>query len=498
MATATELPVGFSLALDCDTGTPGVQTTCILPLDAAEVDVGVVISNNTAAARTLGAFDFEIVDPNDSTLVPPDLGHMGQDVNPDLNNALLGSWSCAMSAVSIQSGAGSISSTASCFASAVPPDQVLAAGQSLNIAQVHYLVPPGATNSSVTVSIAEAALFDHEGFTKIGTCGIAFEIFRLDACSSTTVALISPADATATAEPRAIKIPAGNAANADVSVPKSNLWLCVAPALCGGPGEGSLRVVEHVTNVHTGDQNGDSIEDGLGAYEFSVEYDNNVIQSVNPCDVVFGPGGAGASRGPVDELNASSPANADCSPDPGGAGNGTCTMSFVLENVVRFGCVTNNPTPAGPAGDFDLASLVLVPHPDLRNDIFPGNNNGVLTVLKDNGCELVDVFGHAVTGSVNGGLTPVCGDLAVTVRILEGDLNLDCKVDVTDEQLISFRYGGFFGDLLYQKWFDVEPATHDLDIDIKDLQKVFGRDQSNCQAPVPEQPPLDPPAPFGD
>ena len=61
--------------------------------------------------------------------------------------------------------------------------------------------------------------------------------------------------------------------------------------------------------------------------------------------------------------------------------------------------------------------------------------------------------------SINGGLTPTCGDLAVTVRILEGDLNLDCKVDVTDEQLISFRYGAFFGDLLYNKWYDLEPAT---------------------------------------
>ena len=152
----------------------------------------------------------------------------------------------------------------------------------------------------------------------------------------------------------------------------------------------------------------------------------------------------------------------------------------------------------GPLGSFDLASLDLVPHPDLTNDIFPGNNNGVLTVLKDNGCELVDVFGHPVTGSVNGGLTPVCGDLAVTVRILEGDLNLDCKVDVTDEQLISFRYGSFFGSLYYSKWFDLEPATHDLDIDIKDVQKVFGRDGSTCQVPIPAQPPVDPPAPFGN
>jgi hypothetical protein len=117
-------------------------------------------------------------------------------------------------------------------------------------------------------------------------------------------------------------------------------------------------------------------------------------------------------------------------------------------------------------------------------------------VLKDNGCELVDVFGHAVSGSINGGLTPVCGDVAVTVRILEGDLNLNCTVDVQDQQLIAYRYGSFFGSLLYSKWFDLEPSLHDLDIDIKDLQKVFGRDGSTCQNPIPAQTPVDPPVPF--
>src|SRR5581483_1649974 len=215
-----------------------------------------------------------------------------------------------------------------------------------------------------------------------------------------------------------------------------------------------LRVVEHATNVHTGDQNDDVVEDGLGAYEFSVEYDNSVIQSVNPCDIVFGPTGAGSARGPVDELNASN--NPYCQPDPNALNNGTCSMSVIFENVIHFGCVTIGQTP-GPTDDFDLAALNLIPHPDLTNDLFPGNDNGVVTVIKDNGCELVDVFGHPVMGSVNGGLTPVCGDLAVTVRILEGDLNLDCSVNVQDEALIAYRYGSFFGSLLYSKWYDLEP-----------------------------------------
>ena len=125
------------------------------------------------------------------------------------------------------------------------------------------------------------------------------------------------------------------------------------------------------------------------------------------------------------------------------------------------------------------------------------------TMVYDNSNNRILMFGGdadngnlTVWRSVNGGLTATCGDLAVTVRILEGDLNLDCNVDVTDEQLMSYRYGAFFGSLFYSKWFDIEPGTHDLDIDIKDLQKVFGRDGSTCQTPVPAQPPVDPPTPL--
>ena len=76
-------------------------------------------------------------------------------------------------------------------------------------------------------------------------------------------------------------------------------------------------------------------------------------------------------------------------------------------------------------------------------------------------------------------------------------MNLDCQVNVQDEALIAYRYGSTFGGTLYAQWYDLEPALHDLDIDIKDLQKVFGRDGSTCQQPLPPQPPAPPPAPFG-
>jgi hypothetical protein len=308
----------------------------------------------------------------------------------------------------------------------------------------------------------------------------------------------------------------------------ANLWICQVGG-CAGPGEGNLIVFEYGINIAS-DYDNDNIPDavdaqictnfgndnapntpddsgcigantelGLGAYEFQTEYDNFVIQSINPCDMVFSPtsvdannpGGAdgvldpeGAARGMVDEINGLT--NPYCTPDVNAANNGTCTFSMILENLVRFGCVTNGQA-QGPSGNMDVAALNLIPHPDLANDIFPGNNNGVITVLKDNGCETADRLGHPTLGDVNGGLNAICTDAVITVRILEGDVNLDCKVDVTDAQTIATHYGGFFGSLLYSKWLDLEPATHDLDIDIKDLQKVFGRIGSTCQNPIPAQ-----------
>jgi hypothetical protein len=70
--------------------------------------------------------------------------------------------------------------------------------------------------------------------------------------------------------------------------------------------------------------------------------------------------------------------------------------------------------------------------------------------------------------------------------MLEGDTDLDCDVDVVDDQTTAFRFGSSFGSQLYDQWFDLEPKLPDQDIDIKDLQYVFGRNYSTCQHPIPD------------
>lgn len=282
--------------------------------------------------------------------------------------------------------------------------------------------------------------------------------------------------------PGVVMLPEGNALNADLAVPSANLWLCeVGP--CAGPGEGSLRVVQRASNI-TGE---------IGAYNLVVKYDPAVFTGVNPCDIAFGASGEGSGRGLVDEV--SNPVlNADCSDDGGPGANGTCAISRLQEALNRFACVTAGQG-AGPSGDFDLASLELTLNPSLKAVLSPSSGNGVTTTIAIFACKLVGTLGDGPPGTRNG-FPSICGDLSVTVRVLEGDLDLDCDVDAADAQNIANRIGSGYGDAAYGRWYDLEPSFGDLDIDIKDVQKVFGRLGSTCQSPLPAQPPAFPPIPL--
>jgi len=228
--------------------------------------------------------------------------------------------------------------------------------------------------------------------------------------------------------------------------------------------------------------------DGVGAYEFQLKFDHKIFD--------------------IEIADTSWLSNSDDIPP--GPRTVSCDMTIITENDIRWGCVSSGGVP-GQLDAGTAAIITVYPEPDLYLRLTPGQENGVFRMLLDENCELADVLGDPLKivnpdgseslapGILPGGLVEVCSDMGITVRILEGDLDLDCVVGLLDEQAIAFRYGAVFGTLYYDPWYDLEPWNKDYDIDIKDLQKVWGRQGSVCDingvGTIPPQLPLPVPDP---
>jgi hypothetical protein len=67
-------------------------------------------------------------------------------------------------------------------------------------------------------------------------------------------------------------------------------------------------------------------------------------------------------------------------------------------------------------------------------------------------------------------------------------------VNTLDTQSIAFRRGSSKGSQIYNDRFNLEPSgtQADQDIDINDLQFVYGRFGSTCPNPWPAQGPVNP------
>jgi hypothetical protein len=283
-------------------------------------------------------------------------------------------------------------------------------------------------------------------------------------------------------------------------LPLANLFLCEdnnttnaePDGICDGDNEGKLVFIERAFSPTS----------PVGAFEFQIKFDHKIFDINLECVTLQDPGPA--CTGDEDEDNT---LNTDADTwdiqlsaqlksglDGREWGMDKCFRN-VTENYINFACTSTGPTTSGFGGNnnpIDLAIVTVHPDDDLKFRLRPGNDNGIVRVILDENCELVDPVGHPVGGSIAGGLTVTCGDIAITVRILEGDLDLDCDVDLSDAQAIAQLYGMVFGLFLYDPWFDLEPNITDFDIDAKDLQKVFGRIDSSCQDPKPAQPPIAP------
>ncbi len=220
----------------------------------------------------------------------------------------------------------------------------------------------------------------------------------------------------------------------------ADLWLCdESVASCTGLGEGRLTINEEVANLPGGVH--------LGSFEFALYFSHRIV------DVAVTEG-----------------------PFLGSTGRQITCRQEQFENWLRFGCTSIGSQP-GPTGSGVLAYLTITPNISFR----PTLGNGVFVHLVDASGEtrLSDELGNPIT-------VDAVGNATILLRALEGDVNYDCRIDVIDEQSLAGRYGSSFGAWPYNALFDLEPSNPDFDIDIKDLQFVFGRDGDTCGEPLPE------------
>jgi len=258
-----------------------------------------------------------------------------------------------------------------------------------------------------------------------------------------------------------------------VTLPPADANGCVVPEL----GKGCLAVDVWLLNAEDTDDANDSDTDAecLGAWEHQIKYEHKLVRFQNDLNPKTIDTGGGSPDPDVSWLEST-----------GRVAN--CTFSLLTENYMYEACITTG-TENGPCGNGIIEKMLIIPQTNdmiYRDGFRPTKDNGVVTDVLDENCETTDIYAEPMNGLLPGGLTPICGDIHITIRMLEGDTDLDCDVDVVDEMSVAFRYGAFWGLQLYDQWFDLEPKFTDYDIDIKDLQFVFGRDGSYCQDPIPD------------
>jgi hypothetical protein len=194
---------------------------------------------------------------------------------------------------------------------------------------------------------------------------------------------------------------------------------------------------------------------GLGSFDVRVNYAEATV------DVSFQKGPFLASTGRTPFCQNSS-------------GNGQAVLS----------CFTTGEQ-AGPTGDGIIGGLIVEPEDGLS--IRPAAGNGIEVILDNHAPSLSmrDINDIALA-------TGLVGDTRLLVRALEGDVNVDCSVDVVDGQLMAIHLGTTKGEPMYSEQYDLEPAAApDGDVDTNDMQVVWGRTGSSCAAPNPPQPPPD-------
>ena len=174
--------------------------------------------------------------------------------------------------------------------------------------------------------------------------------------------------------------------------------------------------------------------------------------------------------------------------------NSSCTITPSSDKQrVDIFCTTTKPNigTLNPSLLKDMFNITVRVAPVVYSLFTANQDNGTMVQVLAMNCNLTDQLGHPIPNEK-------CPDGDITIRQLEGDVNRDCVVNAVDQQLLAFRWGTDISSDLFSQTYDLVD-TGFPEINIKDVQFVFGRHGSECNnqnalqvsgTPNPPQPAL--------
>lgn len=139
-----------TLAVDCDPGTAGVQSTCDnVTVGAYTLDL---VVTNSGTATNMASLSFELEGSSTGSLVAPEVAAGGVNDNPNLNDGALGAWNCSLPEPVADSDGNPADnhtySTLQCFV--FPGNVALGSGASIVVASVNYTAGAGGAQFAIT------------------------------------------------------------------------------------------------------------------------------------------------------------------------------------------------------------------------------------------------------------------------------------------------------------------------------------------------------------
>ncbi|HEX5479323.1 MAG TPA: cohesin domain-containing protein, partial [Dehalococcoidia bacterium] len=437
-------------------GSTGRPVTCLDPLfDNLSVRIGCVTGGSSppgaSGAGLLATLTFTVLKPSNLPMqlfVDSGSGGLSDPLGVPMSFATDGS----TTTVTITTPTGTIPPPAGAAANVTPPS---GGTGSLLRAAPRRPAAPGANTASVSMSYPHAGggASAWTNFASRGDGRIVFVAVMVLGC--TLVAVVARREPLLTFVRK-------NARRRSAVIAAVAAALLAPAVIANATNPVALFKTPSSANVFVGDGTPLVVSEnvapvaapGLGSFQIEVTYNSSVIA-------------LGVREGPF----LSSTGNAT-----------SCITTYISMDDVIFGCAALGSPASGPTGQGVLAYFDVLPRVSLNQRAT--DQNGIFTLLHD-------VQANSVLTDVQGNPIPVesTSDSVIVARRLEGDLNKDCIVNVLDDQTIAVRYGSVFGVLSYDPQYDLEPASTDGDIDIKDVQFVFGRNGSTCEHPVPPQTP---------